>query len=85
MDIQQLGTQLGEYLYDCGMDIDQVRAITEIVEQIRQCAYEQGRNDMRDTFCKVLDEAAARSFVDGQDAGIITENYDRIFGELKEE
>ena len=42
MDIRQFGVQLGEYLYDCGVNIDQVKEITKIVEQIRQCAYEQG-------------------------------------------
>ena len=33
---------------------------------------------------EVLDEVAARSFMDEHAAGIITENYDRIFGEPKE-
>lgn len=75
MDIQQLGTQLGEYLYDCGVSIEQVQAIAEIVEQIRQCAYEQGMSDMRDLFFEVLGEHAA---------GIITENYGRIVGEPTE-
>lgn len=33
---------------------------------------------------EVLGKAAARSFMDEHAAGIITENYDRIFGEPKE-
>ena len=33
---------------------------------------------------RVLSEAAARSFMDEHAAGIITENYDRIFGEPQE-
>lgn len=33
---------------------------------------------------RVLSEAAARSFMDEHAAGIVTENYDRIFGEPKE-
>lgn len=33
---------------------------------------------------EVLNKADARSFMDEHAAGIITENYDRIFGEPKE-
>lgn len=84
MDIKQLGIQLGEYLYDCGVDIDQVQAITGIVEQIRLCAYEQGRNDMQGFFFAALGRAAARLFLDEHAAGIITKNYDWVFGEPKE-
>lgn len=69
MDIRQFGVQLGEYLYDCGVNIDQVKEITKIVEQIRQCAYEQGKNDMRNIFLDMLIEAVACPLTDGIEDG----------------